>query len=433
MSSWKAKLFFALVAGIELGHSKPMRQNIILVVFGIFIVFLLSPDAAHADSWVPPTERVYLSTDETVRFTVTPRSIDNVLNYFEDQIEGRALDGSEPRGQLARRGPDHEWITIWEVALINDVAPVSALVTNSADYVVTFDNWHSVGYGDDVVVIYGSGGEVVRSFRLTDLLSEDHLISLPHSVSSIWWGGEHHFSADETQLILKVVAPGAGIQAETREYLDLAVNLSDGSIVERRASDWAGVEQSARHISEERQAAEREREEAFVRPLLAPIDGTVTDWHQYLNEAFNRVDPDWPYSSASTTVFYPPDHERHEQSIGWARENLHDMHFEGDSMMFASPSQTALADILIELAGEIAPDDLDGVQIYVAADNEHSESIEAAFQYTGAQYVQLDPAREIEQRPERMTAEGRARAAEQMMEAIMGELDAMVDEVAHEE
>lgn len=410
-----------------------MRQNIIGVLLGILGASLFASTAAFADSWAPPTEHTYVSADGTVRFTVTPRAIDDILDYFQDQIDGRPLNGTEPRGLLARSAPGDEWTTMWETNLVNAVAPTSALVTSSADYVVTFDNWHSAGYGDDVVVIYGRAGEVVRSFGLTDFLSEAHLLSLPRSVSSIWWGGEHRFSADERQLVLQIVEPGADILAENSEYLDVVVNLSDGSIVPSLGSEWRDVGQLARQISEERRAAAQEREEWLVRPLLAPVDGTVTDWHSYLPEAFDRVDPEWPFSSASITIFFPPGHDRHELSVGWARERLQEDHYEGDALMFASPSQVGLTDALTTLAREIAPNDLDGVRLYISADSQHNHTIESAFEHTGATYIQLDPSVPINQRPERMTAEGRESAAARVTEEIMRELDILTDDMRQAE
>lgn len=55
----------------------------------------------------------------------------------------------------------------WTAPLSNRVAPVSALVSDSGRYVVTFDNWDQVGYGDDVVAVYdGSNGTLLWKYRL---------------------------------------------------------------------------------------------------------------------------------------------------------------------------------------------------------------------------------------------------------------------------
>jgi hypothetical protein len=43
------------------------------------------------------------------------------------------------------------------------VAPVSALVSEDGAYLITFDNWHSMGYGDDVVVLYRTDGTLIHS------------------------------------------------------------------------------------------------------------------------------------------------------------------------------------------------------------------------------------------------------------------------------
>lgn len=74
--------------------------------------------------------------------------------------------------------------------LVNDAAPVSALVANSGGYIVTFDNWHGVGLGENVVVIYRLDGHVIRSFRLDELMTAGDIEVLPRSVSSVNWGGD---------------------------------------------------------------------------------------------------------------------------------------------------------------------------------------------------------------------------------------------------
>eukprot|EP01035_Chromulina_nebulosa_P009054 gene9054-12233_t len=75
------------------------------------------------------------------------------------------------QGWLERRDAAGHWSTVWRKPLVNDVSPVSALVANDGGHVVTFDNWHSMGFGDDAVVIYGPDGAVVRAMALPPLAS----------------------------------------------------------------------------------------------------------------------------------------------------------------------------------------------------------------------------------------------------------------------
>jgi len=69
--------------------------------------------------------------------------------------------------------------------LANPVAPVDFLVTDRG-YLVTLDNWGSMGYGK-IAVFYSPNGDVIQSFELKDLFSADEISRFGHSVSSIWW------------------------------------------------------------------------------------------------------------------------------------------------------------------------------------------------------------------------------------------------------
>ena len=99
----------------------------------------------------------------------------------------------------------------WTAPLSNRVAPVSALVSDSGRYVVTFDNWHQVGYGDDVVAVYdGSNGTLLWKYRLEDLLSNEELCQIRCSVSSRWWArGKHAMDEGRDRLILNSVTTRA--------------------------------------------------------------------------------------------------------------------------------------------------------------------------------------------------------------------------------
>lgn len=410
-----------------------MLQYILrLIALAAFVFVAVAP--AHADSWAPPETQAYLSADGMVLFTVTPRDIVSPLDYFEDSIEGREpagvrRDGNvHPRGLLERRGADGRWVTIWEARLVNEVAPVSALVADSGEHVVTFDNWHFRGHGDDAIVIYGPGGAVVRSLGLDDLLPENYVAALPASTSSINWGGEHSLSDDGTRLILKIVVPDSARSSRDYEYLDLALRLLDGSVIEPGDPAWEAALSRAGVVLEERDEAERLRLEALVSPLLSPATDDIGDWNSYLREAFERNDPNWPRGFADVTVLFPREHQRHEESIGWAREALFDWHYEGEAMAFGSPSPEALSTVLIRLAGEVAPGALDGVRVFVAADDQDSAAIAAAFAHTGATYVQINPAVPISPRPEWVSGEAPriiSEAAEAEMDEMMREIDAL--------
>jgi hypothetical protein len=114
--------------------------------------------------------------------------------------------------------------------LLNDVSPVDALVSSTGQ-AVTFDNWHSVGHGSDTVVIYDAQGNVVRALALHDFLPDDYIGALPHSVSSLHWGGEHCITGGDRRLVLRVAVPPLGFRRDAeREYVDVVVDLASGRI-----------------------------------------------------------------------------------------------------------------------------------------------------------------------------------------------------------
>ena len=138
--------------------------------------------AVYADSWMPPETKTYLSGDATYRFTVVPKSV-----YSRTQKDPSG-HRSFCEGTLERREGDG-YRQVWRNPLVNDEAPVDALVAGDTGYVVTFDNWGSMGYGDDVVAIYGPSGTRIRKLALKDFLDAEDIEALPRSVSSIWWRG----------------------------------------------------------------------------------------------------------------------------------------------------------------------------------------------------------------------------------------------------
>jgi hypothetical protein len=108
-------------------------------------------------------------------------------------------------GLLERREPDGTYVQVWRRELINDVSPVSALVSRDGRYVVTFDNWHSMGYGKSAIVLYGPGGALRASFALSDFLTPKQMARLPRSISSLRWGGWHHLDDREEHLVLEIL------------------------------------------------------------------------------------------------------------------------------------------------------------------------------------------------------------------------------------
>ncbi len=138
---------------------------------------------SQADSWPAAqiTEQFSKSRDWFVR--VTPgKSIGDTVGF------AGAEKGPYARAEFYRRQPDRSYKLVREITLRNPVAPVLFRVTDRG-YLVTFDNWHNMGYGK-AVVSYSPQGDVIAAYELKDLFSEDEVREFSHSVSSIWWRKE---------------------------------------------------------------------------------------------------------------------------------------------------------------------------------------------------------------------------------------------------
>jgi hypothetical protein len=198
-------------------------------------VALTLSSAAFADTWMEPAVRTYTSVRGTWRLTVFPRELGSNLGYFEDKVAGKDSAGQRPGGSRRCEATlekliGNSYIEQWRATLVNDVSPVSALVSEADGSFVTFDNWHSMGWGDHAIVIYSGRGELRRKLALTDIMSGEEFKALPRSVSSIRWGGEHRLYYDERTILL-AVAKRRDAAGAAQEYRTLALNLADGKLV----------------------------------------------------------------------------------------------------------------------------------------------------------------------------------------------------------
>jgi hypothetical protein len=208
-----------------LERARQVFLTLLVLAYGTGICGDFRATPALADSWASPKTAIYYSSHQRVRFTVVP-------GQWKSKISAH--------GTLERRGVDGRWTTLWDRRLLNDVSPVDALVSETGAYAVTFDNWHHVGLGENVVVIYGPKGELVRSLRLNDFLPENYVALLPRSISSLWWNGHrdgaHSISERRDILTLKVVVPSE--REESADFVDRLVGLSSGRVIESADTSW---------------------------------------------------------------------------------------------------------------------------------------------------------------------------------------------------
>ncbi|VAW27331.1 hypothetical protein MNBD_BACTEROID06-578 [hydrothermal vent metagenome] len=159
----------------------------------IFIILFTSISISKADSWKKPKVTRHFSENGEFMLKVVPRYIPK--KYYKWV---KAKPNRKKRFKIQDTTIIHchailykvngarDTVEIWNKKLINTVAPVSVLVSDDGQRVVTFDNWRSLGYGLDVFVVYNELGELVKRYPL-DEFTVFPLNEYIFSVSSIWW------------------------------------------------------------------------------------------------------------------------------------------------------------------------------------------------------------------------------------------------------
>lgn len=370
-------------------------------------VMLAAP--ALADTWALPTRTVFTSPDKTSRLVVEPRDLESQLAYFEDTTAGEEPAGQRAgetkrsaRGILERRVRGR-WVKQWEAPLANEVAPVDALVSNDGRHVVTLDNWHSMGLGENVVVIYGADGRQVRSLRLQDILPPDYVETLPRSVSSLWWRRDGRLTRNGSQILIPVVVPEKEGRGDVPPAtVDIVVDLKTGAVVPPSGGAWDRALIASTRIARDRRAWQTAERAAFVAPLSPPSEPSEPAWHGYLRELFYRVDPNWQSGFPKTTVLRAPAAKDYAPSVTWVREALREAE-EGDVVMLAAPAAPErLVAIVEEEARTLPVGNLRGVRLYPAVPMSAFAAIRTALATSGAEIVSVDLATPVPQRPERL-------------------------------
>lgn len=403
-----------------------MKYVLALICF----VLLGFGQVARADSWALPDTEVYLAADGSTRLTVTPRELTNQLDFFEGKVAGSALAGQDPmspikapQAVLEVKDSSGNWTALWKGELVNDVAPVSVLVAPAGRYFVTFDNWHSMGYGDDVVVIYRSDGTIVRKMGLTDFLSKSHVRAMPRSVSSLQWRTEASLSPDGTKLIIPINLPSTRASPEPSPVTYQFI-LETGAVVPIEPTTLAQIDELASVSLAEDKAAEQARFEFLTEPLVKPAD--PSQLYDYLQEAYRRLtpfrDPDAellllsdeeeesllpvsemrPPETAWTFVLKQPPTKDYARSLRSLKELLKEREGDelGEAVAIGSADEANLIQVLQDYAKRLKPGVYKNVYLFVAVSDELWPAIVQSFALSGARLTQIDTRDTIPQNPE---------------------------------
>ena len=159
----------------------------------IFLVMFLTIGVAM-DSWPGPQTREVFSASREWFVRVTPgKSLGDTIGF------AGSAKGPYARAAFFRRDADRGYRLVAEQTLVNPIAPVLFFVTDRG-YLVTFDNWHNMGYGR-AIAGYAPTGQPVFALQLADLFTADEIAAFKTSVSSIWWRTDTLYVRDGQQSI----------------------------------------------------------------------------------------------------------------------------------------------------------------------------------------------------------------------------------------
>lgn len=361
------------------------------------VVLLLGSTMAAADSWAPATVETTMSANGRYRVIVTPRPLGGALPYFRDKVAGVEPAGQRagsaqtvPTARVERRWKRGAWALVWEGPLVNDVAPVSVLLSDDGARLVTFDNWHSVGFGEDVVVIYDARGGLVRKLSLEDILPPYYIPHLPRSVSSRSWGGSHRLVDDDRQLELVVARPGV---RRDREYsVPVRIQLSDGTLLPGTGEAWERAVAEAKALESERVAAWQAVRQRRVSPLPAPATGDVKEWRSYMFELRDRIEA--PEERMGGMLLADAgDGAMRDSGDAIAMEIGRfdaSRSYQLRSFIFASPDSEELAALLTTVFGATREGVLAGAHYVFVGTAEEGHRVRDAARHTGARITLVD-------------------------------------------
>lgn len=144
-----------------------------------FLALFLSIGAV-VDSWPAAQIKEVFSASREWFVRVTPgKSLGDTVGF------AGSAKGPYARAEFFRRDANRGYRLVAEQTLVHPIAPVIFFVTDRG-YLVTFDNWHNMGYGR-ALAGYAPTGRQVFAWQLSDLFTADEIAAFKTSVSSIWW------------------------------------------------------------------------------------------------------------------------------------------------------------------------------------------------------------------------------------------------------
>lgn len=353
--------------------------------------------------------------------------MESALAYYTEEIsaleEGRKVERPAPVGLLERRNASGGWEPVWAAPLVNDISPTHVIVADDGRYVVTFDNWYSVGHGENVIVIYRADGSLVRTMALTGLIPQMVKDSLSHSVSSVRWKKDEGILPDGEHLFINVLVPGENPHSDEAATVRFTIALATGEVSLPDEAVWSAVMAKASAMTLERLKSEMAWLDMMRNPLLSPAGCDAWEWEQYLREAVQRVMPE----------HFPPGYVldrsgslRARNALSFLGDDLTNRFGVAQEVAVAAPCHDGeLERQVAKIVRKVKRSSLKGSSVYVSASRATFDTVAALLAPSGARVVWLDPAQPIPQLAHRIPGSDEKRAVDEAyQERLRAEIDA---------
>jgi hypothetical protein len=118
-------------------------------------------------------------------------------------------EGDKPcKGTLYQTGYKAGLLTVWSVKFPNPITPVKAIVPDNGKYVVTLDDWENIGTTDNMIVIYGKDGKLVKKYEISDFINIKQQENLTELQSGYDWLGGYSFEKDGEVFVFTIKLTG---------------------------------------------------------------------------------------------------------------------------------------------------------------------------------------------------------------------------------
>jgi hypothetical protein len=190
----------------------------------VTVLMLFPLSFAHADTCSASPTTAIISHDGNIAVRIDPGSpAESGMTRIDCVATLTKWNAKEQTYGFLRR-----------ITLRNEVRPDTAVITNDARFLITFDDYCEMGMSANAVVIYDLEKGTSYAHALSDFLPASFRETLQNSISSIYWRDEP--SVDERTHIVYLVSGDAKDRYPSTIHIDAeknAITFKEGGKRER--------------------------------------------------------------------------------------------------------------------------------------------------------------------------------------------------------